>query len=136
VLSGALLAPLGSALAYDRYVPAQAFGMRAACMPDFLRFCRGSGGRGGAILCLNAYADQLSQPCFQALTMRGLQFAAALKACRFDFERYCSNMPLGPRQSVGCLWQNVEVLSPACRDALYDDEFEERPRPRWRWRRW
>jgi hypothetical protein len=124
LLLGAVLAPCAQAVAAGRgVVPVQAQGLRAACMDDYLRLCRGTPmRRGRVILCLNRHADQLSQGCFQALTIRGLAFAAALKACRPDFERFCGGAPLNMRRTLICLQQNADALSPACRKALTDDD--------------
>ncbi len=87
---------------------AQARGLGAACLPDYMRLCRGvPAGGGRIILCLNARAEELSQTCFQALALRGLEFAAALKACRPDFERLCSQTPAGLGRGLACLVQNT-----------------------------
>jgi hypothetical protein len=59
--------------------------------------------------------------------MRGLEFAAALKACRADFERLCPQVPTGLGRGLGCLVQNAPALSPACRNALAEREFLDEP---------
>jgi hypothetical protein len=116
-------------------LPAQAPGLGNACVGDYLRYCRGvPPGGGRIILCLNLYADQLSQACFQALAQRGLEFAAALKACRADAERICPGVPPGWGRGLACLLDNTSRLSVPCRDALarhdlLDEPAEPPPRP-------
>jgi hypothetical protein len=109
-------------------LPAQAPGLGTACVGDYLRLCRGVP-PGGAriILCLNLNADRLSQGCFQALALRGLEFAAVLKACRADFERICPGVPPGWGQGLACLLDNTPRLSPICRDALARHELLDGP---------
>ena len=128
-LTGALLASAGTDMATGQgVVPVQAQGLRAACMADYMRLCRGTPmGRGRIILCLNMQADKLSQSCFQALTLRGLAFANALKACRADFDRFCGNAPVGLQRSLACLMQNADALSQPCQQALADDDFLDGP---------
>lgn len=126
----ALLATGGHAWAADRRVtPVQAQGLAASCMDDYLRLCNGvPPRRGRVIMCLNLQADQLSQRCFQALTARGLQFAAALKACAPDFERFCGGAPMNMRRTLICLQQNADQLSRPCKQALTDDDdFNDAP---------
>ena len=102
--------------------------LRQACLPDYMRYCRGVPLGGGRILrCLNGHVDQLSQPCFQALALRGLATASALRICGLDFERLCPRVPLDRDHAIACLLDQVPALSPACRDAferhgLLDDE--------------
>lgn len=109
----------------------QAPPLRQACTVDYMRFCRGvPPGRGRIILCLNAHANELTQPCFQALALRGLASASALKTCRADYDRMCAQSGPGLR-GLGCLLDNAQTLSPLCRDALakqgfFDDEPEMR----------
>ena len=109
--------------------------LRQACLPDYMRYCRGVPIGGGRILrCLNGHVDQLSQPCFQALALRGLATAGALRICGRDYERLCPNVPLDRDHAIACLLQHVPALSPACRDAfqnngLLDDEPEMTPPP-------
>jgi hypothetical protein len=100
-----------------------------ACTVDYLRFCRGvPPGRGRIILCLNAYANELTQPCFQALALRGLASANALKACRIDYDRLCAQSAPGPTRGLACLLDNARTLSPQCRDALANQGlFDEEP---------
>lgn len=110
----------------------QTRGLGAACLPDYMRLCRGvPPGGGRIILCLNTRAEDLSQECFQALARRGLEFAAALKACRPDFERLCPNVPPGLGRGAACLAQNAAALSPPCREALSrHDVLDDPPEPR------
>jgi hypothetical protein len=103
----------------QRLLPAQAPGLGTACVGDYVRFCRGvPPGGGRIILCLNLNADQLSQGCFQALALRGLEFAAVVKVCRADFERVCPGVPPGLGGGLACLLDNTPRLTPICRDAL------------------
>ena len=107
---------------------AQAPGLRNACVGDYLRFCRGVlPGGGRIILCLNLNADQLSQACFQTLAQRGLEFAAALKACRADFERICPGVPPGWGRGLACLLDNTSQLSVPCWDALARHDLLDEP---------
>jgi len=103
-----------------------------ACTADYFRFCRGvPPGRGRIILCLNAYANELTQPCFQALALRGLASASALRACRADYERMCAQSAPGPTRGLACLLDNPRALSPQCRDALANQGlFDEEPEMR------
>jgi hypothetical protein len=106
----------------------QAPPMRQACLPDYMRYCRGIPMGGGRILrCLNGHVDQLSQPCFQALAVRGLATAGALRICGRDYELLCPGVPLDRDHAIACLLEQVPALSPPCRDAfqrngLLDDE--------------
>lgn len=93
--------------------------LRQACLPDYMRYCRGVPVGGGRILrCLNGHVDQLSQPCFQALALRGLATAGALRICGLDYERLCPNVPLDRDRAIACLLDQVPALSPACREAF------------------
>jgi hypothetical protein len=111
---------------------AQGFGFRrgplqalAACVGDYRRLCPGVVPGGGRIAaCLNAQAEKLSQPCFQALAERGLALTAALRLCRADYERVCARVPTGRGRALACLLDNRDRLSPACRNALTAHGFE------------
>jgi hypothetical protein len=103
----------------ERLIRAQGPRLRQACAGDYLRLCRGVPlGRGRALNCLNAQADQLSQACFQALAVRGLAYAGALKICRPDYERLCAGVAPGWDSGLQCMLENAPSLSPTCRDAL------------------
>jgi hypothetical protein len=121
----------GTALAQGM-IRVQAPPFRQACIADYMRFCRGVlPGRGRIILCLNDHVNELTQPCFQALTLRGLASASALKACRFDYDRLCAHTGPGLNRGLACMLDNAQALSPTCRDALgkqgfFDDEPEMR----------
>jgi hypothetical protein len=110
--------------------------MRQACLPDYMRYCRGIPLGGGRVLrCLNGHVDQLSQPCFQALAVRGLATAGALRICGRDYERLCAGVPLDRDHAIACLLEQVPALSPPCRDAfqrngLLDDEEPAPPPPK------
>ncbi len=99
------------------------------CTADYFRFCRGvPPGRGRIVLCLNAYANELSQPCFQALALRGLASANALRICRADYERLCAQSAPGPSRGLACLLDNSRSLSSPCLDALSKQGlFDEEP---------
>jgi hypothetical protein len=59
-----------------------------------------------------------------------LEYAAALKACRSDFERICPQVPPGWGRGLACLLDNARGLSPLCRDALArHDLLDEAPEP-------
>lgn len=109
--------------------------LRQACLSDYMRYCRGVPIGGGRILrCLNGHVDQLSQPCFQALALRGLATAGALRICGRDYERLCPGVPLDRDRAIACLLERVPELSPPCRDAfarngLLDDD-EPSPPPK------
>jgi hypothetical protein len=70
-----------------------------------------------------AKADRLSQSCFQALTVRGLAYAGAFKACRLDYRRLCAGVPPGYGRGLQCLLGNAAGLSPQCRSALEGHEL-------------
>jgi hypothetical protein len=117
-LSVGLLVPLEEADAQG-LIRTQALPLRQACFGDYMRLCRGTPFGGGRVLmCLNMHADELSQPCFQALTMRGLAFAGALKTCKPDYDRLCAGVPPGFGRGLDCMLANEKSLTPACRDAL------------------
>jgi hypothetical protein len=100
-----------------------------ACGFDHQRFCRGvPPGAGRIILCLNEHADEVSQPCFQALTAWGLTAINALKMCLPDAERLCGRAP-NPRRTLGCLMENADQLSQPCRDALAAHAFGDGAEP-------
>lgn len=125
------LAHAGAAIAQGM-VRVQGPPMRQACMADYMRFCRGVlPGRGRVILCLNEHVNQLTQPCFQALALRGLASASALKACRLDYDRICAHTGPGLNRGLACLLDNAQALSPTCRDALAKQRLlDDEPDPR------
>jgi len=112
--------------------PAPAKGLRyvqmreavAACRADYFRLCPGvRPGAGRVLVCLNAQAEKLSQPCFQALAERGLAFAAALRLCRPDVERLCPDIRPGMGRVLVCLLDSAEQVSQDCRAALSSHGF-------------
>ncbi|MGE0023065.1 MAG: hypothetical protein AB7S70_05460 [Hyphomicrobium sp.] len=124
MLAAALLLSASQALAQQRPILVQGPPLRQACFADYMRLCRGVPFGGGRVLtCLNAQADQLSQTCFQALTVRGLAFAGAIKSCRADYERFCAGVPPGWGRGLVCMQSNAASLSPSCREALQRDGF-------------
>jgi hypothetical protein len=105
-------------------IPVQVPPLREACAADYRRLCWGVPPGGGRIvLCLNAHADQLSQGCFQALTLHGLAYAGAFKACQPDYRLFCAGVPPGYGRGLQCLLNNAGALSPACRSALEGHEL-------------
>ena len=73
---------------------------------------------------------QLSEACFQTLTVLGLEFAATLKACQPDYNRMCANVPPGFGRGLDCLMRNADALSASCRAALEGGEpFDAAPEP-------
>ena len=105
-------------------IQTQGVPLRRACVVDYMRFCRGVPFGGGRVLtCLNSHADELTQTCFQALALRGLAYAGALKMCRPDYERLCANGAPGWGRDLECMLANVPSLSPQCRDALSKQGF-------------
>jgi hypothetical protein len=125
------LAQAGAAYAQGM-IRVQAPPLRQVCMADYMRFCRGVlPGRGRIILCLNEHVNELTQPCFQALALRGLASASALKACRIDYDRICAHTGPGLNRGLACLMDNAQSLSPTCRDALAKQGlFDDEPDPR------
>ncbi len=124
LLAAALPLAAPDAARAERLLPVQVPGVREACAEDYRRFCWGVPPGGGRIvLCLNAHADELSQQCFQALTMRGLAYAGAFKACQPDYRLLCAGVPPGYGRGLQCLLQNADALSPACRYALEGHEL-------------
>lgn len=127
-----IISVLVTALAFVAADTALAQGLRqgptqplTACIGDYQRLCPGVAPGGGRIMtCLNAQAEKLSQPCFQALAERGLALTAALRLCRADYERLCPGVPVGRGQALACLLDNRGRLSPACRNALTAHGFE------------
>jgi hypothetical protein len=119
----AFVALLGSGLVLPERSEAQRrFGageLVGACGGDYRRLCPGVPPGGGRILaCLNQQAENLSQPCFQALAERGLAAAAAFRLCRPDFERLCPGLAPGMGRGLACLVEQSARLSPGCFDAL------------------
>jgi len=123
-LAAAFFSPVAPhAVRAERPIPVQVPDAREACMEDYRRFCRGVPPGGGRIvLCLNAHADEISQRCFQALTVRGLAYAGALKACQLDYRLFCEGVPPGYGRGLQCLLANADALSPPCRSALEGHE--------------
>ncbi|WP_210208159.1 hypothetical protein [Rhodoplanes roseus] len=126
VLALALLVPAAAGpAAAQAPLRVQARGAVAACAADYRALCPGVMPGGGRIVaCLNAQAEKLSQPCFQALAAQGLAVAAALRLCRADVERVCAGVPLGGGRALGCLLGNRDRISAACRNALSAHGFE------------
>lgn len=124
LLAAALSLAASGAGHAGRAIPVQSPPLREACRDDYRRFCWGVPPGGGRIvICLNANADQLSQSCFQALTLRGLAYAGAFKACQFDYRRLCPGVPPGYGRGLQCLLGNAQGLSPQCRSALEGHEL-------------
>jgi hypothetical protein len=125
------LAEAGAAFAQG-VVRVQAPPFRQVCIADYMRFCRGVlPGRGRIILCLNEHVNELTQPCFQALALRGLASASALKACRVDYDRICAHTGPGLNRGLACLMDNPQALSATCRDALAKQGLlDDEPDPR------
>lgn len=128
VLAAALCVPVSEAnaqrLIRTQVIRTQGPPLRQACFADYMRFCRGVPLGGGRVLnCLNARTNELTQPCFQALTLRGLAYAGALKSCRADYERLCAGVPPGWGRSLQCMQRNAPSLSPPCHDALRRQGF-------------
>lgn len=118
-LLGIMCVLLASEASAQALIRVQGPRLRQACISDFLRFCRGTLPGGGRIIaCLNAHANDLSQPCFQALALRGLASAGALRTCRADLERLCPQNRPTIGAGLACLQENVQKLNPDCRDAL------------------
>jgi hypothetical protein len=136
VLGAAWVVPFSAGVSAQGIIRVQGPPMRQACLPDYMRYCRGIPLGGGRILrCLNGHVDQLSQPCFQALAVRGLATAGALRICGRDYERLCPGVPLDRDHAIACLLEQVPALSPPCRDAfqrngLLDDEEPAPPPPK------
>ena len=102
--------------------------VRRRCAVDFLRYCRDvPPGRGRIMVCMQLNADKLSPRCFEAMTAWGLAAAGAFKACLPDAQKYCSHVPPGMGRGLACILQNADRLSPACREALFGEEFFEPP---------
>jgi hypothetical protein len=119
-----LVAALPRTGAAQNILPDRSRDVRAACAPDYFRLCRDVLPGGGRILaCMNQNADKLSPRCFQALTAWGLAAANAFRACLPDAERFCAHVPPGMGRGLGCLMQNADKLSAACRDALAGQDF-------------
>ncbi|WP_072396829.1 hypothetical protein [Hyphomicrobium sp. CS1GBMeth3] len=119
---------VASPVAAQEMRTAQALPMRQACAQDYMRFCRGVLPGGGRIIdCLNANAERLSQTCFQTLALRGLSSAGALRACTADYNRLCRGTVPGWGRGLACLVDNLDKVSPTCRNLLdkqplFDDE--------------
>ena len=115
---------LPHAASAEHLIPVQVPLLREACVEDYRRLCWGVPPGGGRIvLCLNAHADQLSQRCFQALTLHGLAYAGAFKACQPDYRLLCAGVPPGYGRGLQCLLDNAGALSPPCRSALEGHEL-------------
>jgi hypothetical protein len=122
--AAALLLAAPQALRAEGPIPVQVPNAREACLEDYRRFCQGVPPGGGRIvICLNAHADEISQRCFQALTVRGLAYAGALKACQLDYRLFCAGVPPGYGRGLQCLLGNAGALSPPCRSALEGHEL-------------
>jgi hypothetical protein len=95
--------------------------VQAACMADYIRFCRDVPMGGGRIMrCLSRHADVVSQPCFQALTVWGLTAANSFKMCLPDVDKLCAQVPPRSGPALACLLENTDKLSKVCRDSLAD----------------
>ena len=131
LISTALLALMGQQANAEGLTPVRLLPRGNPAREDYWRFCRGVPPGGGRIvICLNAHADQLSEACFQTLTVLGLEFAATLKACQPDYDRMCANVPPGFGRGLDCLMRNADALSAPCRAALEGGEpFDAAPEP-------
>lgn len=63
--------------------------------------------------------EQAAQMLANRAGNRTRRFGRTAAACRVDIERFCPDVT-GARDSVRCLVENRERVSPACRDALAD----------------
>lgn len=134
IFSVAVIVTPGCQAAAQGLYRVQMRGVIATCSTDYARLCPGVRPGGGRIIaCLNAQAEKLSQPCFQALAQRGLAFAAALRLCRSDYERLCRDVPTGMGRVLACLLERFDQVSSNCREALSAHGFrepdDEAPRP-------
>jgi hypothetical protein len=124
LVAAACALSLSHAARAEYLIPVQAAPLREACAADYRRLCWGVPPGGGRIvLCLNAHADQLSQGCFQALTLNGLAYAGAFKACQADYQVFCAGVPPGYGRGLQCLLDNANGLSAPCRSALEGHEL-------------
>ena len=65
------------------------------------------------LLTLTAAAAQLA-----AQQLTDAQRSAIRSACRGDYQQVCANVPTGTKESLQCLLQHSQQVSPGCRDAL------------------
>ena len=123
--------------------PAQAHAIRQACRSDYIEHCSSVPTGGAASLnCLRQNAAQLAPACRQAIgAVGGGQAPPAASApatpqphpaehgppgemfreeCGPDVRRLCRGVMPGGGRMIGCLVENREALSPACRGALME----------------
>lgn len=116
-----ILKSMLAALAIATAAPASAqppvdnlFEMIHACRIDSQRFCADvPPGHGRIALCLALYKNELSPPCYKAVTI-----GQAIHACREDYHRFCPGVPPGGGRVVECLGAYADEVSQSCKHAL------------------
>ena len=87
------------------------------CVNDIQKFCATSPtGDGSMQACLKSHEAELSADCkthVDGIRKSGQQLAAI---CVWDIERFCPDVAPGGGRILGCLQQNLDSLSPTCKD--------------------
>ena len=87
------------------------------CVDDIQKLCSTApAGEGALQACLKSHEAQLSADCkahVDGIRKSGQQLAAM---CVWDIERFCPDVAPGGGRILGCLQQNVDSLSPVCKE--------------------
>lgn len=121
-----LLAVSGSVFAEDIVSTVQ-----KGCAAEIENYCsQVTMGEGRLLACFYAHEDKLSGQCQYALYNASAQLEHAVSAlnyvagqCQNDIEKLCANVQMGEGRIAQCLENNVESVSPACKQAM-NDVFE------------
>jgi hypothetical protein len=104
----------GAALARERRKPKEEFEhARIVCDTDIQKFCSGVEDGRSTIHCLASNIDKLELNCNDVMN-----HLEADHPCFEDAVEYCGDVEPGEGRIAACLKENIDDVSPACRDRL------------------
>ena len=77
-------------------------------------------------MCLLSQIDKISPECRGAMEAGKKKVKEASDACREDAEKFCAGIQPGGGRIAICLKQNLESLSPACKQVMEQEASKRR----------